>query len=108
MIGSARVRAARKLQQLDRVAAKENDPKGYADYYANMPSNKIRREKSDQIRGAKQDLREAIENLQVAEINGVGILAAQEAAAIATLVVEKLVVATTPTSHMHLTIAGEA
>lgn len=106
MIGSPRVRAARKTQQLDRLAAKENDPEGYVDYYANMPSNKVRSEKATQIRGARADLRTAVEDLQVAEIDGVGLLSAQEAATVATLVVEKLVAAARPTPHVHLTAVG--
>ncbi len=106
MIGSPRVRAARKSMQLDRLAAKENDPENYADYYANMPSQRVAREKSDQIRGAKQDLRDAIEDLRVAEIDGNNLLGAQEAATVASLVVEKLVAAAAPNSQFNLTAAG--
>ncbi len=95
---SQRVRDARKTEQLDRLAAKENDPTNYAAYYANMPASKVRREKAEQIRGAKADLRDAIDDLNVAQIDGVNLLGAQEAATIATLVVEKLVAAATHSS----------
>ncbi len=107
MIGSERVRAARKSQQLDRLAAKENDPENYAAYYANMPSQRVAREKNDQIRGARQDLRDAIEDLRVSEIDGVNLLGAQEAATVAALVVEKLIAAKSPNASASLTNAGE-
>ncbi len=90
MIASPRVRAARKEMQLKRLAAKEDDPEGYPEFYANQPFELVKAARQEEVRVARTGLVEANEDLQIAEITGEGLAAAQEAAAIAALVVEKL------------------
>lgn len=91
MIASQRVRDARKAVQLKRVDVKENDPEGYGEFYANQPSELVRAARHDEVRAARNALSTANEDLQVAEITGEGLVAAQEAQAIAALVVERMV-----------------
>jgi hypothetical protein len=88
MIASERVRDARKKAQLARLDKKGK--KDYAKYYANQPLQKVKAAKNEELRSARQALKDAAENLAVAEVTGENLEAAQESAAIANLVVTKL------------------
>jgi len=85
---SEKVRAARKKMQEDRLA-KKGDP-NYAEFYASQPLQRVKAAKNDEMKAARKALRDATENLQVAEVTGEGLQAAQEAQAVAALVVHKL------------------
>lgn len=90
MIGSAKVRAARKKMQTERVAEKQDNPEGYAEYFANLPKQVAKRKVNEQIHAARQDLKDAIEAVLIAEETGDDLLVAQEAAQVAALYVGKL------------------
>jgi ERCC4-related helicase len=90
MQASAKVRAARKEMQIARLKAKTEDPENYSEYYANQPLQKVRAAKAEEIKAARRALRDAQEDLAVAEITGEGLRAAQESHAVAALVVHKL------------------
>lgn len=98
MITSEKVRAARKEMQMKRLEAKAagspaDDPESrgsYGEYYENQPLQLVKAAKNDEIRIARNALVQANEDLAVAEVTGEGLVAAQEAQAIAALVVEKL------------------
>ena len=100
MIGSEKVRAARKKAHLERLQAKSED--NYAEFYANQPQQRIRAEANEQIRLAKLDLKAALEAVQIAEIEGKGLLACQEAHQIASLVLQKLEESNRPNARMVL------
>ncbi len=87
-IASAKVREARKTMQINRLAKKGDAD--YGTYYANQPLQKVRAARNEERKVARHALRDATENVAVAEITGVGLQAAQEAQAIAALVVHKL------------------
>lgn len=90
MQASTKVRAARKKMQIDRLAAKGDKTADYLTYYANQPLEKVRAAQNEEKKAARGALRDATENLAVAEITGEGLKAAQESVAIASLVVHKL------------------
>jgi len=90
MQASEKVRAARKEMQLKRLKVKEENPDGYAEFYSNQPFQKVRAAKEKEVKDARTALRAAEEDLQVAQVTGDGLAAAQEQHAIATLVVAKL------------------
>lgn len=107
MLGSARVRTARKAGQKARVKFKKT-AKGneYADYFANLPKQVAKAKIGEKIRTAKQDLKAALEDLAVAEETGEDLLAAQEAAQVARLFVQKLQQSQRPATAAVLTAAG--
>lgn len=109
MIGSEKVRAARKKGQLERHAIKKKS-KGneYAKWFAAQPKQQLKAKVNEQLRVARQGLRDAIETLQVAEETGEDILNAQENAHVARLYVEKLDASKRVGSAMSLTSAGGA
>lgn len=88
MQASAKVRAARKKMQEDRLAQKGSE--GYTQFYANQPLQKVKAQRNAEKKAAQRALREAQENLQIAEITGDGLKAAQEAVQSAALSVHKL------------------
>ena len=92
MIGSEKVREARKAGQEARLKAKKKG-KGndYADYFAALPKQQLKLQVNEKIQAARQELRDAIETLQIAEETGEDLLNAQEAAQVAALYVSKLV-----------------
>lgn len=94
MQASENVRAARKQMQEARLA-KKGTPE-YLEYYNNQPSQKLRIAAAQELSTAVTALREATEALTVAGITGVGLQAAQEQHAIASLVVQRLQAKTTP------------
>ena len=104
MLGSAKVRAARKAAQKARL--KKKGSKDYPEFYAKQPQQLVKAAAQAKIQIKKQELNEAIETLQVAEITGEGLLVAQEAAQIARLVVNKLEDAERPSTQIQLTAAG--
>ena len=96
MIVSEQVREARKAMQRKRLAMKakvaegELEPADYSAYYADQPLQKVKAAKNAEIASARKALKDAREALSVAEITGEGLKAAQEAHAVAALVVHKL------------------
>lgn len=91
MIGSEKVRAARKKQQLARlVEKKKGKGNDYAQYFAKLPKQIAKARVNEQITLAIVDLKEAIETLLIAEETGEDLLAAQEAAQVAELYLQKL------------------
>ncbi len=88
MIGSEKVRAARKKAHLKRLQAKTEE--NYPEFYANQPHQRIRAEVNERICLAKVDLKAALEAVQIAEIEGKGLLACQETYQVAGLVLMKL------------------
>lgn len=107
MLGSARVRAARKSGQKARVKFKKT-AKGneYAEYFANLPKQITKAKVGEKIREAKADLKDALEDLAVTEETGEDLLAAQEAAQVAKLFVQKLQQSVRPATAATLTDAG--
>ena len=71
MIASEAVRATRKKQQLERIAAKSNPDtaESYPTYYANMPQQKVKAAAQRQIRLDRVEVTATAEALQIAEIN---------------------------------------
>jgi hypothetical protein len=104
MQASEKVRSARKDMQEKRLALKGSDD--YATFYANQPLQKVKAAKNEEMKSARTALRDAIDNLQVAEITGEGLKAAQEAHAIAALVVHKLDARDNARSGSQLSAAG--
>jgi len=86
------VQEARKAMQTARL--KKKGSKDYPTFYANQPLQKVKAEANAKLQGSKAALKAANEALQIAEITGEGLEAAQKAQAIAALVVQK----TTPVS----------
>jgi len=107
MIGSPKVRAARKTAQKARLAAKKKG-KGYAEFFANQPQQLVKAQVNVTIHTAQTDLKDAVENLALAEISGEGLLNAQELAHIARLYLDKLLASKVPNTAMTLTNAGAA
>jgi len=108
MIGSEKVRAARKKGQLDRLAAKKKSKgNSYANYFSNLPKQLLKAQVNNKISLARQDLKDAIENLQIAEETGENVLEVQETAQVAALYLEKLEASKKPISMASLTAAKE-
>ena len=107
MIVSQRVRDARKKQQLARLEAKKSNKKNsYAKYYATMPAQIVKAKEQEQISNAREDLKLALEDLQISEIDGENTLVVQEKAAVAALVLQKLEDAQKPNAQVVLTATG--
>ena len=109
MIGSKKVREARKASQIARIKVKSKS-KGndYADYFAMLPKQQLKAKVNEQIRAARQELRDASETLAIAEETGENLLNAQEAAQVAALYVNKLEASKLPATAATLTAAGGA
>ncbi len=109
MIGSEKVRAARKKQQQARLAAKKKS-KGndYAEYFAKLPKQMAKAQVNEKIRGAYMALKQAIETLLIAEETGEDLLGAQEAAQVAELYLQKLKASKLVPTAAVLTAAGGA
>ncbi len=107
MIGSPKVREARKVAQKARIAAKKKG-KGndYAKFFANQPQQLVKAQINEKIHAARDELKDAAEALQIAEITGDGLLAAQEAAQVANLYLSKLLASKAPGAAMALTAVG--
>lgn len=90
MIGSEKVRAARKKGQLERIKLKKK-AKGneYAEYFAALPKQVAKAKITALITDAKNELTDAIEALQIAEETGEGLLAAEESVQVAVLTIAK-------------------
>ena len=109
MIGSEKVREARKAGQLERLKVKENsNGNDYAEYFAGLPKQQLKAQVNEKIRSARQELRDAAEDLAVAEETGEGLLAAQEAAQVAALYVNKIEESKLLTPSAVLSVAGGA
>lgn len=107
MIGSGKVRAARKTAQKARLAAKKKG-KGndYAEFFANQPQQLVKAQVNEQIHTARDELKDAIEALGIAEITGEGLFAAQETAHVSQLYLNKLIASKAPGVTMALTAVG--
>ena len=109
MIQSDKVRAARKASQRDRIKAKEElEGQARAEWFAALPKQQAKAKVNEQIRAARQGLRDAIDALQIAEETGENLLAAQENAQVAQMFVGKLVASKVVGSTVSLTSAGGA
>ena len=106
MIGSPRVRAARKTAQKARLAAKKKGNGYYAEFFAKQPQQLVKAQVNATIHTAEADLKDAVESLALAEITGDGLLNAQELAHIARLYLDKLLASKAPNTAMILTNAG--
>lgn len=108
-MSSKRVQAAKKTAQLLRLEAKEKgsklDKDGNSKYagsansdgetlnegfYAKQPLQRVKQERAEKMLGARTAYATALEDLEVAEITGEGLEAAQEAATIAGMVVTNM------------------
>ncbi len=110
---TAKVQAAKKKAQLARLAAKKSgskiDKDGNSKYagssgvdddgkvitldagfYADQPKQKVRAEQNKKIADANAEFKTALEDLEVAEITGEGLEAAQELVGVAGMVVQNL------------------
>lgn len=107
MIGSEKVREARKAGQVARLKAKKKG-KGndYAEFFADLPKQKLKQQVNEKIRAARQELRDAMETLAIAEETGEDLLNAQEAAQVAALFVNKLNESKLPAAAASLTVVG--
>ncbi len=105
MIGSKKIRAARKKAHLARLAAKKKG-KGYAEFFANQPQQLAKAQVNEKIHAARDELKDAAETLAMAEITGDGLLAAQESAHVARLYLDKLVASKAPGASMALSAVG--
>jgi hypothetical protein len=88
MIASEAVRAARKKAHLARI--KEKKGKDYPAFYAAQPLQLVKAKTNAEIAAARQAAKDAAETLALAEITGENLAMAQERAAVAALVVEKM------------------
>ncbi len=100
MIVSQIVRDARKKAQLDRLGRKGDTD--YPQFYANQPQQLVKAQANEQIRVDKLAVSKTAEALQVAEITGEGLLAAQEKATVAQLVLRKHMEAQQPSNQITL------
>jgi hypothetical protein len=100
-----RVQAARKEAQEKRLNAKGK--KGYPEFYANQPLQKVKAAANEEIRKAKQSAKDAAEDLEVAEITGEKLEAAQEAAMAAYMLVAKLEAGKRTRTGVSLTARGD-
>lgn len=107
MIGSEKVRAARKKGQLERIKLKKK-AKGneYAEYFAKLPKQVVKAKVTARITNAKHARADALEALQIAQEDGEGLLAAEEAFQIATLTIAKLEESLRYKASMTLTTVG--
>ena len=110
MIGSEKVRAARKKAHLARLKAKEGavkkgGAKKYGEFYASQPGQMAKAAVNEEIRLAKVAVKDAEESVLIAEVEG-GLKAAQENLTIKRLVVQKYVDAAKPRETISLTVAG--
>jgi phage-related baseplate assembly protein len=107
---SERVQAARKRAQQLRLDAKSDKKKikTYPAFIASTPQHKVLAAANEGIRLAREDLKLAAENLAIAEIDGEGLDAAQEAFKVARLVVHNREVAKRTRRGVSLTNAGGA
>lgn len=106
MMVSQTVRDARKKAQLNRLDRKGD--KDYPQFYANQPQQLVKAQANEQIRLDKLAVRETAEALQIAEITGEGLLAAQEKATVAQLVLRKHLDVQQPNSQISLHSVGES
>lgn len=90
MILSEEARAIRKQSQLARLKAKQDDPDGYPDFYANQPVQKAKAEMNAKITAARQLIRVSREALDIARASGEGIEAAENALDIASAALNAL------------------
>lgn len=88
MAMSKKVQAARKQAQKARLKKKGDED--YPEYYASQPLQKVKAAANEAIRKANQDVANAEEDLQLAEITGEGLKEAQEGLVVARIYVEKL------------------
>jgi hypothetical protein len=108
MIGSEKVRSARKTAQKDRLAAKaKGKGNSYAEYYAAMPQQKVKAAAQAQIRSDREDVKDAAEKVQIAEIDGKNLLGLQERLIVARKVLQLHEAAERPNARISLTAAGE-
>lgn len=105
MIVSQIVRAARKKAQLDRLSRKGDAD--YPQFYANQPQQLVKAQANEQIRLDKLTVRKTTEALQIAEITGEGLAAAQEKATVAQLVLRRHMEVQQPNSQINLSSLGE-
>ena len=106
MIVSQKIRDARKKAQLERLSRKGDAD--YPQFYANQPQQLVKAQANEQIRLDRVTVKETAEALQIAEITGVGLLAAQEKATIAKLVLSKRLYAQQPNAQITLLSTGES
>lgn len=100
MILSQAVRDVRKTAQLARLA-KKGDP-DYPQYFANLPPQLAKAKANEQIRLDRLEVKKTSEVLQIAQIDGEGLLRAQEKAAVALLVLERHIDEQQPTARISL------
>ena len=107
MLGSEKVRKARKKGQLARLKFKKK-AKGneYAEYFAKLPKQVAKAKVTQRITDAKNELNDAIEALQIAQETGDGLLAAEEAVQIELLTIEQLRESLRYKAAMTLTAVG--
>lgn len=107
MIGTDKVRAARKAAQKERLEVKEKAKDNeYAEFYAALPIQLVKAKANEQISLDRQDVKDTFETMQIAEITGQGLLSAQEKYTIAKLVLEKHEAAQRPNAQIVLTAKG--
>ena len=83
-----KLQAARK--QAHKARLKKKGDKDYPEFYANQPLQKVKAAGNETIRKARQSVKEAAEDLELAEITGEGLKEAQEGLIVARILVEKL------------------
>ena len=105
MMVSQAVRNARKAAQLKRLEKKGDED--YPQFYANQPQQLVKAQANEQIRLDKLAVKETVEALQIAEITGEGLLAAQEKATVAQLVLKKHMEAEKLNTQITLSSVGE-
>ncbi|MDK1039273.1 MAG: hypothetical protein QGD91_10225 [Actinomycetota bacterium] len=85
---SAKLQAARKQAQKERL--KRKGKPGYQEYYANQPLQKIKAAENEEIRKAREDVRNALEDLKLAQVTGKGLQKAVDALPVKRLIVQRL------------------
>jgi len=101
MITTQAVRDARKKAQLARLAKKGDAD--YPQFYAKQPQQLVKAQENEQIRLDRLAVKDTAEALQIAEITGEGLLAAQEKVTVAQLVLRKRLDAQEPNAQITLT-----
>lgn len=79
MILSDEARAARKEAQRERLKAKADKKVDYPVFYADQPLQLARAEVNDQIRQARQLIRQANKDLEISRATGINIVVAEGA-----------------------------
>ena len=103
---SAKLQAARKQNQKARLKKKGDDD--YPEFYANQPLQQVKAAENEKIRKAREDVKNAVEDLALAEETGEGLKEAQEGLPVARMVLYNLQEAKRAKKHPGVRLTASA